>query len=61
MFGQRKQKREEERQRKEAEKKAKKHRYLSWFLVFICGIMTIASIPYSQMEAFLLYLSIWFQ
>lgn len=52
MFGQRKQKREEERQRKEAEEKAKKHRYLSWFLVFICGIMTIASIPSFAMVLF---------
>lgn len=52
MFEQRKQKREEERQRKEAEEKAKKHRYLSWFLVFICGIMTIASIPSFAMVLF---------
>ena len=50
MFGQKKY--EEERQRKEAEKKAKKHRYLSWFLVFICGIMTIASIPSFAMVLF---------
>lgn len=50
MFGQKKY--EEERQRKEAEKKAKKHRYLSWFLVFICGIMAIASIPSFAMVLF---------
>lgn len=50
MSGQKKY--EEERQRKEAEKKAKKHRYLSWFLVFICGIMTIASIPSFAMVLF---------
>ena len=50
MFEQKKY--EEERQRKEAEKKAKKHRYLSWFLVFICGIMTIASIPSFAMVLF---------
>lgn len=50
MFGQKKY--EEERQRKEAEKKAKKHRYLSWFLVFICGIMTTASIPSFAMVLF---------
>lgn len=52
MFGQRKQKREEERQRKEAEEKANKHRYLSWLLVFICGIMAIASIPSFAMVLF---------
>ena len=50
MFGLKK--REEERQRKEAEQKAKKHRYLSWLLVFICGIMTIASIPSFAMVLF---------
>ena len=52
MFGQRKQKREEERQRKESEEKANKHRYLSWLLVFICGIMAIASIPSFAMVLF---------
>lgn len=50
MFGLKK--REEERQQKEAEEKAKKHRYLSWLLVFICGIMTIASIPSFAMVLF---------
>lgn len=50
MFGQKKH--EEERQRKEVEEKEKKHRYLSWFLVFICGIMTIASIPSFAMVLF---------